>query len=110
MKPVQEQVDAYNARDLERFLACYATDVVIENAAGDRLVAGEAAMREMYGALFANSPSLSAEVRSQFTTGEFTVLEEYCSGMNLPGYPTELHIGVVYRVRAGKIDHVRFLM
>ncbi len=26
MDPVQEQLDAYNARDLERFLACYAPD------------------------------------------------------------------------------------
>jgi hypothetical protein len=28
------QVDVYFARDLERFVACYAPDVVITNAAG----------------------------------------------------------------------------
>ena len=109
MNPVQEQVDAYNARDVERFLACYAADVVITNGAGDTLMSGQAQLREMYSALFGNSPSLAAVVTAQVTAGEYTVLEEHCSGMNMPGYPTELHVGVVYRVRDGKIDLVRFL-
>jgi hypothetical protein len=34
MDPVQEQLDAYNARDLERFLACYHPDAVVEDSAG----------------------------------------------------------------------------
>ena len=55
MNPVQEQLDAFNARDLERFLACYAADTIIANGAGDTLMAGEAQLREMYGTLFGNS-------------------------------------------------------
>lgn len=34
MDPVREQLDACNARDLERFLACYDPVVVVEDAAG----------------------------------------------------------------------------
>ena len=40
MDPVQAQLDAYNARDLERFLACYASEIVIEDGAGQRLAEG----------------------------------------------------------------------
>jgi hypothetical protein len=32
--PVERQVDAYNRKDLDAFLACYAADTVVEDAAG----------------------------------------------------------------------------
>ena len=60
--PVEEQLAAYNARDLERFLACYAPTVVIEDASNARLMEGHKAMRAAYATLFANSPNLHAEV------------------------------------------------
>jgi len=50
--PVEEQVEAYNAHDLERFIGCYSPDVVIEDGIGNRLLQGRDAMREMYGLLF----------------------------------------------------------
>jgi hypothetical protein len=43
MDPVQEQFDAYNAGDLERFQACYHPDAVVEDNAGARLMDGAAA-------------------------------------------------------------------
>jgi hypothetical protein len=50
MDPVQEQFDAYNARDLERFQACYHPDAVVEDSAGARLMDGvAAAMAEVVG-------------------------------------------------------------
>jgi hypothetical protein len=36
--PVAEQLAAYNARDLECFLACYAPDVIVEDGSGARLM------------------------------------------------------------------------
>ena len=73
MDPVQEQLDAYNARDLERFLACYHPDAVVEDSAGARLMDGAAALRATYGALFANSPALRAEVPTRIRVGEFVI-------------------------------------
>ena len=110
MDPVQEQLEAYNRRDLERFLACYAEDTIVENSAGERLMEGRDALRSTYGALFANSPNLNAVVASRIRAGEFVVDEEIVSGMNLPGLPDSVHVAVVYRVRDGKIAHVRLLM
>jgi hypothetical protein len=110
MDPVQEQLDAYNARDLERFLACYAPEVVIEDGAGARLLEGIEAMRAAYRALFANNPGLRAEVPTRIRAGEFVIDEERVSGLNLPpGAPAEFHTAVVYRVRDGRIIHVRLL-
>jgi hypothetical protein len=109
MDPVQEQLDAYNARDLERFLACYDPGVVIEDAAGRRLMEGREAMRAAYGALFAGNPGLRAEVATRIRAGEFVVDEERVTGIGQPGSPAEMHLAVVYRVRDGVIVHVRML-
>ena len=54
MDPVEEQLEAYNARDLERFLACYADDVVVEGATGEVVMSGQDAMRRAYGTMFAH--------------------------------------------------------
>ena len=52
---VAAQVDAYNARDLDRFLECYSPDAVIEDGSGQVLMRGREAMRGVYGQLFASS-------------------------------------------------------
>ena len=57
MDPVQAQVDAYNARDIDAFVAPYADDVVITDAGGRPIMAGVATIREEYGAMFAASPT-----------------------------------------------------
>ena len=108
--PVAEQLEAYNARELERFVACYAPDVVVENAAGERMVEGRDGMRALYGPLFASSPELHAEVPTRIRAGDFVVDEERVRGLNLPGLPPEMHVAVVYRVRDGQIAHVRLLV
>ena len=69
MDPVQEQLEAYNARDLDRFLACYADDTVIEDGAGNRVAAGMEEMRALCGPLFLNSPDLHADVPQRIGTG-----------------------------------------
>ncbi|MGZ3459499.1 MAG: nuclear transport factor 2 family protein, partial [Archangium sp.] len=56
--PVQEQLEAYNARDLERFLSYFAPTVVIEDGQGNLLLQGHAQMRERYGPRFAQNPDL----------------------------------------------------
>lgn len=107
--PVVEQLDAFNARDLERFLACYAPDVVVENDAGERIVDGIDGMRALSAPLFANSPTLYAEVPTRIRAGQFVIDEEWVWGINLPGFRSEMHAAVVYRLREGRIAHVRVL-
>ena len=56
--PVERQVDAYNRRDIDAFLACYAPDAVIEDATGTVVMRGHDAMRAAYNDLFRASPNL----------------------------------------------------
>jgi hypothetical protein len=82
----------------------------VEDASGNRMMEGIDALRGTYGQLFQNSPDLRAEVTTRIRAGEFVIDEERASGMNLPGMPPELHAAIVYRVRGGRIVHVRLLV
>jgi hypothetical protein len=108
--PVQEQLDAYNAHDLERFLACYAPDVRIEDAEGRTTTSGLEAMRKQYGALFTARPDLHATVNARLRVGEFVVDDEEATYGGDSGAPQTIRVLAVYRVRDGLIVHVRFLM
>lgn len=110
MDAVQAQLDAFNNRALEGFLAAYAADTEIEDGAGHTLMAGHDGMRAMYGPLFAQSPSLHVEVVNRIVVGDYVIDEEHTTGFNFPGYPTELHAAVVYHLSGDLIDRVRLLM
>ncbi|MEO6510787.1 MAG: nuclear transport factor 2 family protein [Nocardioides sp.] len=77
--PVQAQVDAYNAHDIDAFVAAYADDVVITDAAGRAIMQGGDVIREEYGAMFEASPDLRAEILGRISTGEWTVDQERVS-------------------------------
>jgi hypothetical protein len=106
---VAAQVHAYNARDLDRFLECYASNVVIENGTGEVLMRGHDDMRGLYGKLFAQSPQLRCEILQRIQVGAYVVDEEAVSGVQLEGFPTELRAAVIYRVEGDRIAHVRLL-
>lgn len=87
---IQSQVDAYNARDLEAFLACYAEIVVILKDAREQRL-DKAVLRERYGKLFRENPELKCEIRSREVAGDTVIDEERVTGFS---------DGVVRRVRA----------
>ena len=107
MDPVQEQLDAYNAADLERFVACFAPDVVLEDANGLRIGTGREAMRVHYRTLFANNPRIRADVRARRRVGDLVIDEEVVSGLTDPMAGC-MRTTVTYRIHEGLIVHVRF--
>ena len=109
--PVDAQLSAYNARDLEAFIACYSVDCPIDDGAGARLMSGHAEMRTRYRALFDGSPNLHCDIVHRTRIGSYVIDEEAISG-RLPGVNPELRRAVViYRVdtASGLIAHVRML-
>jgi len=98
---VQRQVDAYNRRDIEAFMACYATSAAVTWADGSRSLIGHDAIRARYADLFARTPDLNAEITGRLRAGEWTVDEERVRGADL-----DLHVLVGYRVRDDLIDLV----
>lgn len=103
--PVQEQLEAFNARDLERFLACYSDDVVLEDGTGQLIYAGIVAMRQNYAQSFDRYPEVDCCITNRIRIGDYVIDEERITGMG----PAERHAVAIYRVEGEKIKHVRFL-
>ena len=103
---VDAQLDAYNARDLERFVDCYAPSAVITNASGEVMAEGHDGLRLMYGGLFANSPQLDARILNRIVVGDFVTDHEAVEGFNLPGSPTSFEAIAAYQVNHGTISRV----
>jgi hypothetical protein len=103
---VERQVRAYNERDVDGFVACYAESVVVEDGDGTVLISGQDEMRERYVQLFTNAPDLHAEIVTRIRAGSYVVDEE-----RITGRPDgEVHAIVIYRLdEDGLIDRVRFL-
>ena len=104
---VQAQVEAYNARDLEAFLANYAPDVVIKRHPSGKVIArGRAGMRPIYAKLFKSSPELHSTILKRVVEGNMVVDHELVTGISDRPY---VHAVANYRVTDGLIDRVWFL-
>ena len=107
---IDGEIASYRARNLDEFLSFYSADAIIRDADGNVLMEGELAMREFYGPLFRDSPDLRLEIPRRIEFGDYVIDEELVDGVNLEGYPPQLHGVVVYRVKDSEISHVTFLM
>lgn len=79
---MDRQVEAYNAHDLESFLACYSlacysADVTIRDGQGHTLMSGIEALRQEYGDWFAAHPEVHAEVAGRLVSSAWIVDEEH---------------------------------
>ena len=78
---VQEQLEAYNARDLERFAATYADDIAIYRMpAVEAAIAGKAQLRETYRKRF-ESPNLHADIVNRIVIGNKVIDHERVVGI-----------------------------
>jgi hypothetical protein len=107
---IDSQIAAYRARNLDEFLSFYSADAVIRDADGNLLMRGEPAMREFYGPMFRDSDDLHLKIPSRIELGDFVIDEELIDGVNMDGFPPQMHAAVVYRVTDLKISHVTFVM
>ncbi len=102
--PVAAQLAAYNAHDVDAFMACYTDDCIVEDGAGLRMMTGAAEMRPRYHTLFSSAPHLHCELISRIRIGEYVIDEEKITGR----VPTLRRAVAIYHLRDNKIDHVRF--
>ena len=103
---VQRQLEAYNAWDLEAFMACYAPGVRVEELDEDRVLEGYEAVEHHYRALFAENPALRASLLDRISVGGYVIDEELVDGR---ADGRTLHVAVIYRVVSGLIASVRLL-
>ena len=104
---VQGQLDAYNARDLEAFLAFYAEDVLVARHPGEEVIAqGREAMRTIYAGLFEDSPELHCALLERTVSGSMVIDHELVTGIR-GGEP--VRAVAIYEVADGLIRKVWFL-
>jgi diamine N-acetyltransferase len=97
---VAANLAAYNARDLEGFMACFTPGIEVWDQQSDALILqGEEQVRGMYATLFANSPCLHSQVLHRSIVGPVVIDHEIVTGRE----GGDLEILITYRVVAGKI-------
>ena len=106
---IDAQIEAYLARDVEKFLSYYADDTSVVMFDGTAMFPNKQVMREAYGKLFADSPDLHVEIPSRMVAGDFVIDEEHLSGDQFEGMPPEMTALSVYRVVDGTIARLMLL-
>jgi imidazolonepropionase-like amidohydrolase len=100
---VQQQLNAYNAHNLEAFLEPYAADVEIYEFPNKLLSKGKEQMRNDY--LFITKiPQLYCRLKNRVVQGNMVIDHEEVSGFG----PASLHAVAIYIIDKGKISKVYF--
>jgi imidazolonepropionase-like amidohydrolase len=100
----QQQLNAYNVRDIEAFLAPYSDTVSIYSLSGQLIMKGKEQMRQEYSEMFKKLPELHCELVNRIVQGNTVVDHEKITGVG--DKPME---GIaVYTIEKGKIVRVHF--
>ncbi len=100
---VQRQLDAYNARDLVAFLACFGDDVrIYRPPATEPALAGKEAYGQFYATQRFNHDGLRADLLNRIVIGNTVIDHERIHGVR--GEPFE--VAAAYQVIDGQIRRV----
>lgn len=103
----QEQLDAYNERDIERFARVYSDDVeLIDLATQTVFCSGLDALRDRYGALFASRPGLHCTLTQRMNCPPYVIDEEFVVGHT---GEAPVHAIAIYEVESGFIKRAWFV-
>ncbi|MDT9000426.1 nuclear transport factor 2 family protein [Paucibacter sp. APW11] len=103
----QAQLDAYNAKDLDAFCACYAENVGVWRMPAEApTLVGMAAFRERYASGPFAQPGVRAEVAQRIVLGDKVLDHEIVHGRG----DTPEALLVVYHCSGGLISKVYFFL
>lgn len=101
LRPVQEQLDAYNAKDIDRFMQWWADDCQYHLFPSELLANSAAQIRERHLLRF-KEPDLHARLIHRMRVGNLVVDQELVT-RNFPEGVGEIDVIAIYEVQAGKI-------
>ena len=102
---VQRQVEAYNARDLDRFVSAYSETIAIfRMPSTEPIISGKVELSRFYSTQRFNLPGLHAEIVNRIALGNKVVDHERIWGVR----DTPLEIAAVYEVVGELIERVWF--
>jgi hypothetical protein len=102
---VQRQLDAYNAQDIDAFMACYADNASLGPYRGTPTHEGTAAVRQRHADLFAQFPQNKARVVYRIDLG--TTVIDHEDVERAPG-GERFQVAAIYTIDNGKIVRVEF--
>ncbi len=103
---VQRQLEAYNAQDMDAFLATYAPDCQICDLNGAATQNGREEIRARYSAMFAQYPQNKARLVNRVSLGDVVIdHEDVTRGPDGP----KLEAVAIYTVKNGLIARVDFV-
>ena len=103
---VQAQLDAYNAQNLDQFLATYSDHVVIADVGGVVTGVGKAALRQRYADMFKANPKNHADVAHRIVIGNKVIDHEL---VKRDGMTVAFEALAIYTVTDGQIARVDFV-
>jgi hypothetical protein len=103
----QEQLDAYNKRDIDAFLKPYADTVSVYMYPDKLQLKGKEAMRKQYAGMFAQAKDLHCTLVGRMVLGNKVIDEE--SVIFQKGQPPMRAIAI-YTIDKDKIVEVRFIV
>jgi putative hydrolase of HD superfamily len=106
--PVQRQLDAYNARDIEAFMRWWAPDCEYFGFPGTLLARGKEAIRDRHVERF-REPDLFGRLDSRMVVGNLVVDRETVT-RNFPEGLGEIDVLAIYEVADGLIARAWFSM
>ena len=102
---VQGQVEAYNDRDLDRFVSAYSETITIfRMPSTEPSISGKAQLAEFYSTQRFNLPGLRAEIVNRIVLGNKVIDHERVWGVR----DTPIEVAAVYEVVGGLIERVWF--
>ncbi len=102
----QIQLNAYNAQDIESFLAVYSNDVEVYEFPDNLLYKGINKMREKYQPFFESAPDLHCKLVNRIINGQYVIDREFITGNPRKA---EINATAIYEVEGGLIKKVWFL-
>ena len=99
---VQSNLEAYNNRDLQKFMSWFSEDIELYSYSEMKLVAsGKPAIEKLYKELFAASPNLHSTILKRIVFDNKVIDHESIVGRK--GTNDVLEIVMIYEVKEGKI-------
>ena len=102
---VQQQLEAYNSFDLEKFSNCYHPEVIVKMLIADRIIIqGMEEFRKTYADVFKLHPTQTCHLKSRIVTNDSVIDEEFITGRST--HPDGLHAVAIFGFRDSLIDRV----
>ncbi len=107
LQPVRKQLEAYNNRDISRFVESFSEDIILYDLqSGEVLCEGKDRMIGIYGDMFAQSPKLNCFLLNRIHCGDFVIDEEVVHGIR---GNNKVHGTAIYEIKDSLIIKAWFI-